>query len=127
MIANEGMKERSMYVICSGTARVYIKVNGKEVTIALLHPGDYFGEYSFFTGEARSASVVAVTNLHLVVLEGESFQSFINYNEDVEYDIGQNSMQRQDQLRNMRFGLPLRTGAEQRLGKVQELLLVDDY
>ena len=111
-----------MYVICSGTARVYITVNGKEVNIALLHPGDYFGEYSLFTGEARSASVSALTDLQLVELKGESFHSFIDYNEDAEYKISLESFQRQDQLELMRDSLIARQAAERRLSQVQNML-----
>lgn len=58
-------------------------MDGKQITIALLHPGDYFGEYSLFSGDARSASVSAIADLQLVVLKGESFQDFIDYNQDV--------------------------------------------
>ena len=122
VVAHEGQIERSMYVICSGTARVYITVNGKEVNIALLHPGDYFGEYSLFTGEARSASVSALTDLQLVELKGESFHSFIDYNEDAEYKISLESFQRQDQLELMRDSLIARQAAERRLSQVQNML-----
>ena len=80
VIAREGEMEKSMYVIGSGTARIYITINGKEVTIALLQPGDYFGEYSLFTGDSRCATVSALTDMRLILLTGETFESFIEYN-----------------------------------------------
>jgi len=122
IVAHEGQVERCMYVVCSGTARVYITVDGVELTIALLHPGDYFGEYSLFTGDARSASVSALTDLQLVVLEGESFHSFIEYNEEVEQQIGMDSIERQDKLDSMRDSLVARKSAESRFVQVLDLL-----
>jgi len=123
VIANQGKKERSMYIICSGVAKVYVTVNGKDITIAHLQPGDYFGEHAFFTGAVRSASVVALSDLQLVVLEGESFHSFIEYNEDLENDIGQLSKQRQIELGAKRRDI-IQGGIslEQRFDQVIELL-----
>jgi len=127
VIANEGKKERSMYVICSGIAKVYVTANDKNIAIAHLQPGDYFGEHALFTGSARSASVAALTDLQLVVLEGESFQSFIDYNEDVEFEIGQLSSQRQNELGDMRRE-NLRGGrlVEQQIDQVLEMLADDN-
>lgn len=125
VIAHEGQKERSMYVICSGIARVYISMNNREVTIAILNPGDYFGEFSFFTGGARSASVSALTDLQLVVLEGEAFYSFIEYNEDTEYQINLTSCHRQQKLAQMRDTITARQSALKRFDQVLNLLNID--
>ena len=122
IVANEGQVERSMYVICSGTARVYINVKGTPITVALLHPGDYFGEYSLFSGDARSASVSALTDLQLVVLEGEAFQSFIDYHEDTGHKINLNWSQRLDELDEKRDSFKTREIAESRLNQIQAML-----
>lgn len=122
IVAHEGKVERSMYVICSGTARVSITMGGKQVTVALLHPGDYFGEYSLFSGDARSASVSAITDLQLVVLKGESFQDFIDYNEEIGERINTIWQQRSQELEQMRDGEKSRAIVESRLSQVQQLL-----
>jgi len=122
IIIHEGKTERKLYVICSGTARVYITIGGKEITIALLRPGDYFGEYSLFTGENRSASVSALTDLQLILLEGEGFHSFIEYNEETEDQISLDSLQRKQSLDHMRDNLAARQSAEMRLNLVQTRL-----
>lgn len=124
IVAHEGKTERSMFVVCNGTARVYINVDGKEITVALLHPGDYFGEYSLFTGKARTASVSALTDLHLVVLEGEALFSFAEYNEETEREINQNALQRKQDLNKIRMGdgLLARQAAETSLNQVQDML-----
>lgn len=122
IVAREGEVERSMYVICSGTARVYITINDRPVTVALLNPGDYFGEYSLFSGDARSASVSAITDLQLVELKGESFQSFIDYNQDIADKINLIWDQRQDELEDMRDSQKTREIAESRLNQIQQML-----
>ena len=122
IIANEGAVERCMYVICSGTARVYINLKGVQYTIALLQPGDYFGEYSLFSGGARSASVSAITDLRLVELKGESFQSFVEYFGDIGQEINDSCQRRLDELGELRDGLNTRKIAETRLQQVQQML-----
>lgn len=122
VIAREGKTERRMYVVCSGIFRVFITVNGKEITIDLRSPGEFFGEYSLFTGDARSASVAATTDAQLVVLEGEAFQSFIDYNEETESELNEKGMQRKKSLDHLRDNLAGRQTAEQRMTLVQSML-----
>lgn len=122
VIAQEGRTERCMYVVCSGLVRVFISVNGKEITIALRRPGEFFGEHSLFTGEARSASVSALADTQLVVLEGEAFQSFIDYNEETESGLNQEGRQRKKSLDQLRDSLAGRQMAERRMTQVQTML-----
>lgn len=123
VICNEGTMEKSMYVIGSGTARAYITVGGKEITIALLNRGDYFGEYSLFTGDSRCASVAALTDMQLVLLEGETFQSFIEYNEDTDEKINQKSLDRKNSLDQIRNNLMTPPEVESHLNQIQTRLV----
>ena len=104
-VAHEGKMEKNMCIIGSGTARAYINVGGKEITIALPQSGDYFEEYSLFTGDSRCASVSALTDMNLVIFQGEAFESFIEYNEDTEEMITQQSLNRKQSLDLMRSNL----------------------
>jgi CRP-like cAMP-binding protein len=122
VIVREGGTDRSMYVICSGTARVYITLNGKDINIALLRPGDYFGEYALLTGETRTASVSALTDVQLVLLEGEALQSFIDYYNNVEGALKRSTLDRKQSLDLMHDSLATRQTAETRLKNFQNLL-----
>jgi len=122
VIAHEGKMERSMYIISNGSARVYTTVNGKDITVAYLQAGDYFGEYALFSGDVRSASVSALTELHMIVLEGESFYSFFDYNVDAESKINQNSEHRQRQLEELRDSQLDHRFAESRLQYIHEIM-----
>lgn len=56
-IIRQGDKDRAFYILLHGTASVYLSENGKK--LALLKPGDFFGEVTFLTGEPRTSNVVA--------------------------------------------------------------------
>ncbi len=122
IIAHEGKTERSMYVVCSGVARVYITVDMREIPVTLLRSGDYFGEYSLFSGHARTASVSAMTDLQLVVLEGEAFDSFIDYNEDTERDIGDEARRRKIRLDDLRAQQSAHDLAHDRFTEMRQIL-----
>lgn len=59
-VIKEGESGDSMYVLKEGKARVISFFMGTQVELAVLHRrGDIFGEASFLTGRARTASVIA--------------------------------------------------------------------
>ncbi len=123
VIAHEGQIERHMYVVCHGAARVHIAVDGREVTTALLRPGEYFGEYSLFTGQRRAASVSALTAMQLVTLEGEAFQSFLDENEGTGMQLNRAGLQRKLNLDQARDELSLAQAAQGRLRQVEDWLI----
>jgi hypothetical protein len=59
-IIEEGDSGDSIYIIQSGQARVVTHILGKEIELAILSPGDVFGEVAFLTGRPRTASVIAL-------------------------------------------------------------------
>ena len=74
VIVREGVSNNEkMYIILSGSARIYkdFKKPG-EVLISELTPGDFFGEMSLFLGKARSATVVASSDMMVAELTKES-------------------------------------------------------
>src|ERR1041385_7924761 len=64
----------AMYIIADGQAKVALfGENGREITLSVLRPGDFFGEMSLFDGRPRSANVVAMTATTLLCLPREAF------------------------------------------------------
>lgn len=59
-IIEEGDSGDSIYIIQSGQAKVVTHIIGKEIELAILSPGDVFGEVAFLTGRPRTASVIAL-------------------------------------------------------------------
>jgi CRP/FNR family cyclic AMP-dependent transcriptional regulator len=66
-----------MYVISSGKAEVLIKKGSKQVRIATLGPRDFFGEMAVFDREKRSATVRAVSELQVIVIDKKTFEKTI--------------------------------------------------
>ncbi len=68
----------SFYVIESGAVKIQrTSAEGKDVILAILSAGDFFGELALLDGEARSTDAVAKEESTLLVLEREEFQRFI--------------------------------------------------
>lgn len=68
----------ALYVLVAGRAKVVLfGDNGREMTLSVLSPGDFFGEMALFDGKPRSANVVAERDATLLVLERESFMAHL--------------------------------------------------
>ena len=78
VIFNEGDPGASLYVIMQGRVKIArSSPDGKERTIALLGPGDLFGELALLDGDARSADAVALEDSQVLVVPREEFRAFL--------------------------------------------------
>lgn len=78
VLVRQGAEGRSLFVIRSGEVRVdRTDPDGARRELARLGPGRFFGETSLLTGEPRSASVVALSELEVVVVDKEAFGAVI--------------------------------------------------
>src|SRR5713101_1776994 len=55
-----GDEGSSMFVVHNGRGQVQVSENGRPRTVAVLSEGNFFGEMALFTGEPRTANVVAL-------------------------------------------------------------------
>src|SRR5687767_11261515 len=60
LVIRAGDPGASMFVVHNGRVRVQVSDNGRLRTVATLAEGDFFGEMALFTGEPRTANVVAL-------------------------------------------------------------------
>ena len=67
-IVQDGDESREMFVIRQGVVEIFKKLDGREVRLALLERGSFFGEMSLLEGLPRSASARAVGRTTLLVL-----------------------------------------------------------
>lgn len=70
-LITENEMSRRMFIIKKGKARVFKAYLGQRITLAILGPGEIFGEMSFVDAEPRSASVEALTDLSAIVVDGD--------------------------------------------------------
>ncbi|HEY6230760.1 MAG TPA: DUF1003 domain-containing protein [Pyrinomonadaceae bacterium] len=74
----------AMYLIETGRVRIsIIDDDQKEITLAELAQGDFFGEMSIIDGRQRSADTTVIEDARLAVLSRPDFLSFVLSNPDV--------------------------------------------
>jgi signal-transduction protein with cAMP-binding, CBS, and nucleotidyltransferase domain len=74
IIVRQGEKGNSMYVIQSGRAEVLIgDKDNREIQLAVLSKGDFFGEMALIQEEERSATVRAVGEVRVIVVDKRIF------------------------------------------------------
>ena len=69
VIIRQGQPGNSLYMLTSGKVRAFVKKDGKNVPVADLSEGAFFGEGSILTGKPRSATVAALTSCELLELD----------------------------------------------------------
>lgn len=77
MIFSEGQPGNELYIIQKGSVKISKIVNDKEVLLAMLKPGDIFGEMALLDNKARSASADAYEDSELLVVNRANFQQMI--------------------------------------------------
>jgi CRP/FNR family cyclic AMP-dependent transcriptional regulator len=74
LVFDEDSKGDSMYVIKSGAVKISKKVKNQENTIAVLNPGEFFGEMALLDGLPRSAAVRATADSELFMVSLDGYQ-----------------------------------------------------
>lgn len=69
LILKDGENGSDMYVVHSGKVRVYKTVNMEKIELAVIEKGGFFGEMSILLDPERHASVEALTDTELYVLD----------------------------------------------------------
>ena len=78
----------ALYVVEEGSVRIWVyDQDVKDVTLAELKPGDFFGELAVLDQGERSSSATAMTDVHLHRLSSEDFQNFLMEHPDCAIDV----------------------------------------
>jgi small-conductance mechanosensitive channel/CRP-like cAMP-binding protein len=94
-IVRQGQAGRSLFVIVRGDASVTLA--GTDGAVATLRAGDVFGEMSLLTGDARNATVTAITDCDLLEIDAEGFRTVVMTNPSVlEHITNVTSLRRQE-------------------------------
>lgn len=77
-IVAEGEPSQSLYILLSGRAKVQRSDSeGKEVILAVLGSGDFFGEMSLIDEAPRSASVITLESCDFMSINKDAFRSML--------------------------------------------------
>ena len=73
----------SMFVVHNGRVRVQVNDQGRSRTVATLSEGEFFGEMALFTGEPRTANVVALEETEVLEIGHAAMKSVFDTNPDL--------------------------------------------
>jgi CRP-like cAMP-binding protein len=78
-----GSPGESMMAVLSGSVRISVPSSGgKEIVLAIMHPGDVFGEIALLDGKGRTADARAVGACSLAILERRDVLAFFERHPD---------------------------------------------
>jgi CRP/FNR family transcriptional regulator, cyclic AMP receptor protein len=77
-----------VYFVVSGEVRVLIQaLSGREIILADIKAGGYFGEMSAIDGQTRSASIRAITNATIASMSAKAFAAVLRGHPSVTEDL----------------------------------------
>ena len=70
--------EQCFFVLKGSVKVTRLSKDGREVILAMLNKGDFFGEMSLLDGESRSANVIALEKTKVLTLDRNDFIAVVN-------------------------------------------------
>lgn len=68
-----------LMAVLSGSVRISVRSpRGKEIVLAMMQPGEFFGEIALLDGKERTADARAMTACHLAILEQRDVLAFLD-------------------------------------------------
>jgi small-conductance mechanosensitive channel len=93
-----GDEGSSMFVVHNGRVAVQVSERGGPRTVAVLTEGNFFGEMALFTGEPRTASVVALDETEVLEIGHAAMKHLFETNPDLAESISWTIAERQADL-----------------------------
>lgn len=106
-MTRQGAEAHWLYIIKSGEAEVRVVAEGSQLTekVATLPAGAFFGEMGLMTGEPRTATVVAATDVECYRLDKKAFHDILRRRPEIAEDISLILARRRVELDGIREGL----------------------
>lgn len=106
-MTRQGAKAHWLYIMTRGEAEVRVAVDGSHLSekVATLRGGDFFGEMGLMTGEPRTATVIAATDVECYRLDKEAFKDILGRRPELAEDISHILARRRVELEAVREGL----------------------
>lgn len=94
VIVRQGEVGDCMYVVQQGRVAVVQERDGKEVPLAVLGKGDFFGEMALFDREVRSSTVRAIGEAQILTVDKKTLLRRIHEDPSLAFRIVQQMSQR---------------------------------
>ena len=83
VITRQGAEAHWLYILADGSVDVLVNRDGESRKISQVGPGQVFGEIGLMTGEPRTATMVAATDVECFKLDKESFRHILETRPEV--------------------------------------------
>jgi len=83
VLFNEGEPGKEMFVIQSGRVAITKQVRDVEKVLAVLGPGEFFGEMAIISNKPRNASANVQEDAKLLVIDPKTFEGMIRGNSEI--------------------------------------------
>ncbi len=103
LLIRQGDAGESMYFVVSGCVSIVLRsADGTDRTISTIQHGDFFGEASLLTGEARGASAVAQSRVECYRLDKQAMHSIMDRRPELAEDMAVVMAHRRGELTALR-------------------------
>ena len=101
LVFDAGESERVVYFVKRGTVRIVRETpDGKDVTVALLGPGDLFGEESLFERAPRTTHAVVVEDALLCTSRADDLFALLSHDPQLALNVAKVLSERLDEARS---------------------------
>ncbi len=83
VVFREGEPGADMYVIQTGRVELSRRVRGREMHLATLPAGEFFGEMAIVNNKPRSASATVLEEARMLVLDARTFEAMVRGNAEI--------------------------------------------
>jgi CRP/FNR family cyclic AMP-dependent transcriptional regulator len=83
VLFREGEPGDTMYVVQSGSVRITKSAKGDEKMLAILGPGEFFGEMAILNAKPRNATAVVMEPARVLVLGARTFEQMVVSNTEI--------------------------------------------
>ena len=105
VITKQGAVAHWLYIVAEGTAEVRVSADGEEKAVAKIEAPGFFGEMGLMTGEPRSATVVALTDVDCFRIDKDAFHQILSDRPEIAAEISGMLAQRRVELQAAREDL----------------------
>ncbi len=83
VLFHEGEHGEVMYVVQAGSVRISKRVAGQDKVLALLGPGEFFGEMAILNGKPRTATATVVERARCLVIDPRTLEDMVTKNSEI--------------------------------------------
>lgn len=123
LIVRQGDSGDSMYIVVAGQVAIrHEGMDRAETQVAVVSAGEFFGEASLLTGEARNSNAVAISRVDCYELDKAGLQGIMEQRPDLAEDMSVVVAHRQTQLAASREKLDAETARRREAENQKDLL-----